>query len=137
MAQQISAEETPISRLLRPPYSSRAKTSRPWLSTPRKYRVGFQVGPIGVTPRPSPVLLGSSSGTSLPSTTVVPDTLELNGSTWATWEAYSGAHRQATTISSSRTADAIAPLLRTSWPRAVRQGPAEPCTAGSTASVTG
>src|SRR4051794_39552749 len=92
---------------------------------------------MGVTPRPSPVLLGSSNCCVFPSTTVVPDTFEANGSTWTTCEAYSGAQRQATTISTSRTNEAIAALLRTSWPSAVRHGPAEPRTAGSTAWVPG
>ncbi|WP_449487491.1 hypothetical protein [Streptomyces griseorubiginosus] len=34
--QVSSAAVNPMNRLVRPPYSSRAMTSRPWLSAPRK-----------------------------------------------------------------------------------------------------
>jgi hypothetical protein len=60
------------------------------------------------------VLLGARSGSTFPFTTVVPETLDVNGSTCATDEAYRGAHRQARTISTRTPSDTIAPRLRAS-----------------------
>ncbi|WP_449487492.1 hypothetical protein [Streptomyces griseorubiginosus] len=40
-----------------------------------------------MTPRPRPVLLGVSTGTVFPSTTVVPETWDWKGSVWAMWSA--------------------------------------------------
>src|SRR5215211_5316621 len=84
-----------------------------------------QVGPLGVTPRPRPVVLGVRTGTVLPSTTVVPETWDWNGSVWAMWSAYSGAHRHTTTTISRTTAAAVAGLLCDRSETAVRQGPGE------------
>src|ERR1043166_8578426 len=92
---------------------------------------------MGVTPRPRPVLLGVSTGTVFPSTTVVPETWDWKGSVCAMCAAYSGAHRLAvTTISRTtgaagwaeprtggRAAGAGAARLGEGWVGAARGGP--------------
>src|SRR5581483_2650488 len=81
------------------------------------------VGPIGVTPRPSPCVDCSITGTLLPFTTVVPSRLEVNGSTCATWCAYSGAERHNATIRTSSRAIASAIRFRRSRRQASCHGP--------------
>src|SRR5262245_53168950 len=73
----------------------------------------------------------------LPPTTVVPEMFDRNGSTCATFPAYTGAHRQATTITRKTTALPIAARSRTSLPSATRQGPSPPRPGGAASASPG
>src|SRR5260370_25325484 len=143
-AQQITAELLPICSELRPPYSSRAATSRPTRSAPRQYWCRSPVGPIGVSPRcrlPPPCCI---TGTTLPPTTVVPFRFGTSGFTCATSRAYHGASRLSTTISRNSPSAASAMRLRRSRrpasahrlpPAIARRHPAESSTCSSSVAI--
>src|SRR2546423_814677 len=62
------------------------------------------------------------TGTGLPFTSVVPSRFDWNGFTWATWCAYSGAHRHTPTMTARRTAITSATRFRSRRRRASCHG---------------
>src|SRR3954468_14123960 len=90
-----------------------------------------QVGPIGVTPRPRPVLLEARTGTDFPCTIVLPEMLEVKASVCATECSKKGASRHATTTRRNTASENIATRSRRNVPSAVRQGPGEASTDGA------
>ncbi len=81
-----------------------------------------QVGPIGVTPSPSPPVDSTITGDSLPSMIVVPSRDDSNGCVCATESAYHPAARHETTITQNPVSAASATRLRSRRRPASAQG---------------